>query len=356
MLNILTVTGGPLDVNTYVAGLEGGDSCVVVDPGAGNTFTMCKENAFTGEAVVKSGVVRLGNATSFGPLARASFIRVKGGATLDEGDAASQAYNKEKNKVILEEGASFMYSGENADTKTHAITTLTLEGNATVDTSVKDVAIGQHYNYDYSHINLDANTLTVTGGKTFYISVCTISGTGTIDIQDGTTVASTHAYNSNGYNTTCANGTIRIREGGTWRLMTYQQGRIVRLSTKNLILDGQIIRDENTYNLTVTGSITGNGTTPVLAMGAGAVFKPTGTGYITITESLSGTMTIDPSGLDLSGGRVIPLFKTGRAEMLPAENEIAFVAGFDTKGLRLRKTRDGLGYDLAHTGFTILIR
>ena len=34
MLNILTVTGGPLDVNTYVAGLEGGDSCVVVDPGA----------------------------------------------------------------------------------------------------------------------------------------------------------------------------------------------------------------------------------------------------------------------------------------------------------------------------------
>ena len=34
MIEILTVTGGPLDVNTYVVGISGGDSCVVVDPGA----------------------------------------------------------------------------------------------------------------------------------------------------------------------------------------------------------------------------------------------------------------------------------------------------------------------------------
>jgi len=34
MIDIKTVTGGPLDVNTYVAGHEGGDACVVIDPGA----------------------------------------------------------------------------------------------------------------------------------------------------------------------------------------------------------------------------------------------------------------------------------------------------------------------------------
>ena len=33
-LDIKTVTGGPLDVNTYVVGLEGGASCVLIDPGA----------------------------------------------------------------------------------------------------------------------------------------------------------------------------------------------------------------------------------------------------------------------------------------------------------------------------------
>lgn len=33
-LDIRTVVGGPLDVNTYVVGAAGGEACVVIDPGA----------------------------------------------------------------------------------------------------------------------------------------------------------------------------------------------------------------------------------------------------------------------------------------------------------------------------------
>ena len=33
-LDIATVCGGPLDVNTYVVGKKGGDSCALIDPGA----------------------------------------------------------------------------------------------------------------------------------------------------------------------------------------------------------------------------------------------------------------------------------------------------------------------------------
>jgi len=33
-LDIRTVVGGPLEVNTYVVGFEGNDHCVVIDPGA----------------------------------------------------------------------------------------------------------------------------------------------------------------------------------------------------------------------------------------------------------------------------------------------------------------------------------
>ena len=33
-LDIQTVVGGPIDVNTYVVGLEGSDACIVIDPGA----------------------------------------------------------------------------------------------------------------------------------------------------------------------------------------------------------------------------------------------------------------------------------------------------------------------------------
>ena len=37
MLDIRTVVGGPLEVNTYVVGPEDGDSCVLIDPGAEET-------------------------------------------------------------------------------------------------------------------------------------------------------------------------------------------------------------------------------------------------------------------------------------------------------------------------------
>lgn len=34
-LDIKTVTGGPLDVNTYVVGADGSNQCVLIDPGGG---------------------------------------------------------------------------------------------------------------------------------------------------------------------------------------------------------------------------------------------------------------------------------------------------------------------------------
>lgn len=33
-LDIKTVTGGPLDVNTYVVGADGSNQCVLIAPGA----------------------------------------------------------------------------------------------------------------------------------------------------------------------------------------------------------------------------------------------------------------------------------------------------------------------------------
>lgn len=175
-----------------------------------------------------------------------------------------------------------------------------------------------------------------------------------IDIQEGTTVSSTHNYYKDS-TTTCVDGTICIRKGGKWSLEDYQK-KASNLSTKNLILDGQVVRYAGTCNLTVTGSITGNGTTPVLTLAEGAVFRPTGEGYLTITESLSGTVTIDLSGLDLSVGEKLPLFKVGSVEMLPAESAIRFADGTRKGSWSLRKTPDGLGYDLARSGISVILR
>ena len=353
----LDIASGATVVRTGLAGLiDGGLSgagTFVLDLGAGKTLTMTKNNtSYKGVVTVASGTVKFGDRRSFG--SRPSTIRVKGGATLDEANVQDGDYNGEKNKVILEAGARLISSPGVSDSKLPPLTTVTLEGDATVDASFGQVSISEHWNDVGTHINLGEHTLTVTGG-TFFVSYCTIAGTGTLDVLGGSKVISTHDYDNEVVSSKCLSGTIRLREGATWQLANYVN-RATSLSVLNLVLDGAVTRAVNTYTLTVTGSITGKGTTPTLTMGSGAVFKPSGTGYLTVTESFSGTMLIDASGLDLeSTYDRVPLFKVGSEEMLSSV-PVDFVAGTKPKGWVLAKTADGLGYDLIRSGFSIIVR
>ncbi len=361
----LDIASGATVVRTGLAGLVDGGltgaGTFVLDPGTGNSLTMTQSNTgFTGTAVINSGTVKFGNATSFGPINRSSFIRVRNGGTLDTGNVQNGSNTGEKNKVILEEGATLAANpGLDHNITSHQwslITTLTLEGDATIDTSHGDVSMGLKWHDAQVKLNLGGNTLTVKGNRAFSISYCLISGTGKIDIQEGATVWSTQDYDNVDVSTTFSEGTIHIHEGAGWSLLKYYSSSPARLSVKNLILDGAVTRAVNTYTLTVTGSITGKGTTPTLTMGSGAVFKPSGTGYLTVTESFSGTMMIDASGLDLeSTYDRVPLFKVGSEEMLSSV-PVDFVAGTKPKGWVLAKTADGLGYDLIRSGFSIIVR
>ena len=355
--NRLDIASGATVVRTGTAGLvDGGLSgagTFVLDLGAGKTLTMTKNNtSYKGVVTVASGTVKFGDRRSFG--SRPSTIRVKGGATLDEANVQDGDYGGEKNKVILEAGARLISSPGVSDAKLPPLTTVTLEGDATVDASFGQVSISEYWNDVGTHINLGEHTLTVTGG-TFYVSYCTIAGTGTLDVLGGSKVISTHDYDNEVVSSKCLSGTIRLREGATWQLANYVN-RATSLSVTNLVLDGAVTRAVNTYTLTVTGSITGKGTTPALTMGSGAVFKPSGTGYLTVTESFSGTMMIDASGLDLeSTYDRVPLFKVGSEEMLSSV-PVDFAAGTKPKGWAIVKTADDLGYDLARTGLMIIVK
>ena len=348
----LAIPSGAVVEITGVEGLADagitGAGTLVINPGAGNTLTMTKNNTgFTGLAVIKSGTVKFGDRWCFGR--RPAKIRVKGGATLDENDMGDDAYDGEKNIVTLEEGATVTTSG-GTRTRNGVLTTLTLEGDATVDASGGWVALGQDWNWDYSHINLAAHTLMVTGNKKFYIMGCIIAGTGMIDVSNGVTVACSHRYYHDA-TTTCADGTIRIREGATWCLENYT-GHLTHLSVKNLILDDAVTRDVNTYTLTVTDSISGSGTTQMLTMKPGAVFKPSGTGYLTITDSLSGVLKIDLSKPGLKNASKIPLVKVPSA--------LASSVSFDnlpkSHELRIDEVDGTVEYWLKHTGFAIIMR
>ena len=257
-------------------------------------------------------------------------------------------------KAILEEGATLQSNPGYTDNIQYSVlTTIKLEGNATVDTSSGNVTLSERWHDHAVALDLGTNTLTVTGNHKFGISQCTISGTGTLDVQSGATIMSTHDYDGDS-TTTCAAGTILIREGATWNLASYNN-HVSKLSVKDLILDGSVTRAANTYTLTVTGSITGNGTTPMLTMGSSAVFKPSGTGYLNVTASLSGTLKVDLDGL-VSDKVKIPLVKVPTA--LKATVDAALdLSDVPAKWKLGSKEKGGnVEYYLDRGAFTIFVR
>ena len=223
------------------------------------------------------------------------------------------------------------------------------------------VHIGLHLNYWSSWLELGEYTLTKTGTNEFFVSQVTITGTGVFDIQEGS-VKIINGYN--GSSSACTNGTIKVADGAVLKLEHYYPDGLHRapnLTVKNLELSGVVIFGTTSYEttediaLTVTGYITGNGTTPKLTLAEGAVFKPTGTGYLTVSESLSGTMTIDLSDIDMAHVMAVPLFKVGSVEMLPTSSDLVFTASLP-RGWKLAVTRDGCGYKLVKQAFDIRLR
>lgn len=355
-----------------------GAGTFVMDPGAGVTNTMSSANtSFTGEAVIASGTVKMGDATSFGPTGRSSVIRVKGGATLDTNGATNSEYNKEKNMVVLEEGARFTSTVANAnDFRDVPCTAITLEGNATVDASIVSVGLAQGWDYNSAHLDVGSYTLQKIGSFDFRLSaIDNISGTGVLDIRNGSISICNSIYGNHSARMT--NGKVRVASGSYFKMVNVNNCHPT-FAVKNLELNGAVTRDSTDSTLTVTGYITGNGTTPMLTLGANAVFKPTGTGYLTITESLTlptvtvgeeesakevPYMRIDLTDALASGAKSIPLFKVGSAENLPdAENVLFVYPGQDEpsqalpRGWKLSTIYGGCGYKLSKGTFSILLR
>ena len=328
-----------------------GAGTFVIDPGAGVTKTMSSANTlFTGEAVIASGTVKMGDENSFGSLPPTSSIRVKSGATLDANGVTSVYYSegKTKNHATLEAGAVFTSSvvtkngGGNEDKQFAAFSALTLLGDATVDASVVMVPLALRYHWDYVKICLNEHTLIKTGDKDFFISTAHIMGTGVFDVRRGSVTICNDWYNYSPAK--FPDGTLKLASGTTFRIEDYNSKK-ASFTVKNLELNGEVTRTSDNV-LTVTGYITGRGTTPMLTLAEGAVFKPTGNGYLRVTESLTvegGTMTIDISEIDFASRTSVPLFRVGSAEMLP---EQITIAGGLPEGWELAKLPSGLGYKL----------
>ena len=325
-------TGTSLTVSSPSLSLQNGGltgaGTLNLDPGEGNTNTMSQSNsAYTGEAVIKSGTVKMSEKEAFGRLGRSNSIRVKGGAALSIG-CNNGATEGETNRLILEENATYTSYASVADIKLFPISHLELAGNANVVADIANVGITKHYN-DALTIAMNGYTLTKTGTNTMCIAAATLTGEGVLSIEEGTLNINSGYYSEARDETTFANGTLNIASGATVHLDKYR--RDATLSVKNLILNGVVTRKTNdgtaASTLTVTGELSGTGTTPILTLADGATLKPkSSTGGLTVTESLtlSGTINVDLSDVDLTGKYDLPII-TGPTQI--DKNSVSFNRG-----------------------------
>ncbi|MBQ6142172.1 MAG: hypothetical protein IJI54_12915 [Kiritimatiellae bacterium] len=344
-----------------------GRGTLVLDPGAGNTLTMTKDNGnnavpfdaeyFWGEAVIKSGTVKFGNIWSFGSRRdsddnrQVPTVRVKGGATLDENAMSTSDYAGETLRVILEEGATLKSTGNSSS----GLTSLILEGDATVDTSSGKVVACfglDSYGSTPVSVSLGNHTLTKVGSGQFYLSACDFSGTGTLDVQQGEVCVRVDSWN---YfpTSTFASGTLRVRSGATFSLVK-RGDNPTHFTVANLVLDGTLSTGDG-CTLTVTGAASGSGSATAVTLAEGAVIRPDGTGFFT-AATISGAIVLDVADAvsAASATGVVPLFKVGSAEALPAAGSISFTGGLPA-GWSLVQTEDGLGYELRARGVMFMV-
>lgn len=149
-------------------------------------------------------------------------------------------------------------------------------------------------------------TVRISGG-----GAVTVSGTGTIS-ADNVTVAADTTLVPGGRMTISS---LTLESGATFMLDT---GDADGLSVENLVFNG-------------------------------GAYKPNGTGYLMVSGTISGPVVVRVDG---NTNWTTPLFKTASEEALPSVESIV-VTGASRK---LRRAKEGYGYDLVKPGFLILFR
>jgi hypothetical protein len=226
----------------------------------------------SGETIVSNGSLKVASATGSGT---SHTIRVVNGASFDVNGVQNIHV-----VVRLEEGAtytngkvynSYLYNA-------YLPVRLILDGNAVATTAYAFGLNGP--GRSGSWLDLGDHTLTVNGGKDFMLYKTTVTGTGTVVIDDGKLVSFDLSQGDDWTLDVRANGTVNINGTG--------------LTVGNFVNGGSC---SGTAKLTVKGMLTpGNAAIANLTLAAGATVKATGTAQVVSTTFAAlGAITVDAS-------------------------------------------------------------
>lgn len=343
-----------LTYNVLVDGQYGtleGEGTVCFDPGAQGTLMAAGDNTFRGTTVIRSGTVRMTHPNNFGaPNKEESRLVVKTGAVLDANGVQSDLdYSSVRIGVTLEEGSLLTNTGADIAATKSPVTRITLAGDATIDVpDGKVFSLGREFHWGAT-LNLGTNTLTKTGAGELCLGYCGATGSGRFDVTEGLLTLYPQYYHDEGLN--ALEATVSIAQGAVVELREYN-GKNALLAAKNLVVDGEIRRNESTGTVAVSGSLSGSGLVSApLTLGADAVLAVDGNGPLTIGSTLAIPegdvlpLAID-GGLDLTRIWMIPVLKAVNPEDLPALGTFTEIpakweitSSFDGKTVRIRRPR-----------------
>lgn len=225
-----------------------------------------------GETVVSNGTLKAASQTGSGTN---HVVRVKDGAVFDVNGVQNIHV-----VVQLEEGATYTngkvynYHLYNALLPVKLI----LDGDAVATTTCAFGLNGPSRNGSW--LELGNHTLTVNGGKVFMMYKTTVTGTGTVVVDNGELVSYDLSQGDDWTLDVRANGTVSINGTG--------------LTVGNFVNGGSC---SGTAKLTVKGMLTpGSAAIANLTLAAGATVKATGTAQeVSTTFAASGVITVDAS-------------------------------------------------------------
>ena len=320
----------------------------IVKTGEG-TAILPFDNASTGVLIVGNGTLKVKSVINDGT---AYTVRVKRGATFDLNGVSGITVN-----VILEEGATFVNTGNAISYNADQTVKIILDGDATVKTENEMGLIAPDCNM--SELNLGSHILTLKGGNTFRLCNTAVVGSGKIRVTNSgklTVMASSEGAAGN-YSSGGDNYELVMESGSTLTIGNYQS-----LTVKNFTNNG-VITTTHKGTLIVKGILAPGNEIPVLTLADGATIKASATQVQTVssTFSASGTITIDASEimkdqLKVAGKTGIPVL-TVPAVPSDAKWNVTGVK-VDSVRAKWRVNEDGTKtlYIVRRDGFRIIVR